>query len=370
MRIEKVELRHVQIPYLAPFQTSGWIEDSGNAIIVRMEAEGIVAWGESPVGANPFYNEENHKTAMIIQQDYLVPMLMAADLQSPHDATPAMARVRANRMAKSGLEFTVWDWFARKQGVSLARLLGGTRDRVETGVSVGIQKDIPTLIDVVTGYVNQGYKRIKLKIKPGWDIEPTGAVREAFPDILLQVDANSIYHPSDVEHLKQLDQFNLLLIEQPLDHDNIFDHARMAPHLKTPLCLDESIVSPDHARWAIEMKACGNINIKPSRIGGFSDAIKIHDMMQAAGLPVWHGGMLETGIGRTGNVALASLPNFSLPGDISANDRYYKRDIVKNPFTLNADSTLSVPLDVVGNGAIVDEDYLDEVTVSRWEKVA
>ncbi|WP_298984095.1 o-succinylbenzoate synthase [Caldilinea sp.] len=366
MRIERIELRKIFLPYVSVFETSGWREQGSHAIIVRIEAEGLVAWGESPVGENPFYNEENQKTAWIIMQDYLVPILLQTELASPWDVTPAFARIRGNRMAKAGLEFAVWDLFARREGRSLASLLGGVRERVEVGVSVGIQKDIPTLLKVVEGYLNEGYTRIKLKIKPGWDVEPTRAVRETWPNLRLQVDANSIYRLEDAAHLAELDRFNLLLIEQPLAHDDIFDHAKLKPQLKTPLCLDESIVSPDHARWAIEMKACDVINIKPSRIGGLGDAKRIHDMAQAAGIPVWHGGMLETGIGRAINVALASLPNFTLPGDISANDRYFKRDIVRNRFTLNPDSTLTVPTGV-GHGAIVDEDYLDDVTTERWE---
>ena len=366
MRIERVELRQVRLPYVAPFETSGWREETCHAIIVRLEADGVTAWGESPVGENPFYNEENYQTAWIIQQAYLTPMLMAADLSKPQEVTPAFARVRANRMAKSGLEFATWDLFGRRDGRSLAAMLGGTRDRVAVGVSVGIQKDIDTLLRVVGDYINAGYNRIKLKIRPGWDIEPTRAVRTAWPDIQLQVDANSIYHLEDAERLAQLDQFNLLLVEQPLGHDDIFDHAKLQPRLRTPICLDESIVSPEHARWAIEMHACGVINIKPSRIGGLADSVRVHDMAQAAGMPVWHGGMLETGIGRAANVALASLPNFKLPGDISANARYYARDIVRNPFTLNPDSTLTVPIGP-GNGAVVDEDYLDQMTLARWE---
>ena len=369
MRIERVELRQVRLPYVAPFETSGWREETCHAIIVRLEADGVTAWGESPVGENPFYNEENYQTAWIIQQAYLTPMLMAADLSKPQEVTPAFARVRANRMAKSGLEFATWDLFGRRDGRSLAAMLGGTRDRVAVGVSVGIQKDIDTLLRVVGDYINAGYNRIKLKIRPGWDIEPTRAVRTAWPDIQLQVDANSIYHLEDAERLAQLDQFNLLLVEQPLGHDDIFDHAKLQPRLRTPICLDESIVSPEHARWAIEMHACGVINIKPSRIGGLADSVRVHDMAQAAGMPVWHGGMLETGIGRAANVALASLPNFKLPGDISANARYYARDIVRNPFTLNADSTLTVPTKP-GSGVIVDADVLDDVTVARWEKRA
>ncbi|MEZ4862349.1 MAG: o-succinylbenzoate synthase [Caldilineaceae bacterium] len=366
MRFERVELRQVFLPYVAPFETSGWREEGCHAVIVRIDAEGVTGWGESPVGQHPFYNEENTKSVWMMSQDYLIPMLFAREFNCPEEVSPAFARVRGNRMAKAGLEFTMWDWFGRAQGKSLAQLLGGTRSRVAVGVSVGIQKDIDTLLKVVGGYIDSGYKRIKLKIKPGWDIEPTRAVRQSWPNILLQVDANSIYHLSDADHLAQLDQFNLLLIEQPLPHDDIFDHAKLQAKVKSPICLDESIVSPDHARWALEMHACGVINIKPSRIGGLADAKQVHDLAQAAGIPVWHGGMLETGIGRTANVALASLPNFTLPGDISANDRYYKRDIVTNPFTLNDDSTLSV-LTTPGNGAIVDEAFLDEVTVAKVE---
>ncbi len=369
MRIERIELRKINLPYVAPFETSGWREEGSYAVIARVEADGVVGWGESPVGGSPFYNEENTSTVWAICQEFLAPMLLQAELSRPQDVTPAFARVRGNRMAKAGLEFAVWDLFAMRAGKSLAALLGGTRDRVEVGVSVGIQKDIDTLLRVVGNYLADGYRRIKLKIKPGWDVEPTRAVRERWPDLKLQVDANSIYHLADAAHLAQLDRFGLLLIEQPLAHDDIFDHAQLKPHLRTPLCLDESIVSPDHARWAIEMKACDIINIKPSRIGGLADSVRIHDLAQAAGIPVWHGGMLETGIGRTFSVALASLPNFTLPGDISANDRYYARDIVRNPFHLNPDSTLTVPT-AAGCGADVDEGFLDDVTVERWELAA
>ncbi len=364
MRIERVELRQVQLPYVSPFETSGWRETGSYAVIVRVDGEGITGWGESPVGGAPFYNEENHDTVLIIARDFLAPMLFAADIQRPEDMPAVFGRVRGNRMAKFGLEFAIWDLFGKLQGQSLAAMLGGTRDRVEVGVSVGIQKDIDTLLKVVDGYLADGYKRIKLKIKPGWDIEPTRAVRNAWPDLKLQVDANSIYHLADADHLAQLDQFDLLLIEQPLAHDDIFDHAKLRGQLRTPLCLDESIVSPDHARWAIELNAASIINIKPSRIGGLTDARRIHDLAQDAGIAVWHGGMLETGIGRAASVAFASLPNFTLPGDISANARYFKRDIVTNPFTLNDDSTLSV-LHTPGSGAIVDEAYLEEVTVAK-----
>lgn len=366
MRVERIELRKIQLPYVRPFETSGWRETGSYAVIVRLEAEGFVGWGESPVGSSPFYNEENTSTAWAIQREFLASMLLETDLNGPGDVTPAFAKVRGNRMAKAGLEFACWDLFGNVQGRSLAQMLGGTRDRVAVGVSVGIQKNIDTLLAVVEDYLSEGYDRIKLKIKPGWDVEPTRAVRERWPDLKLQVDANSIYDLSDAPHLAELDQFDLLLVEQPLAHDDILDHAKLRPQLKTPLCLDESIVSSEHARWAIELDACDIINIKPSRIGGLSDSVRIHDLAQAAGLAVWHGGMLESGIGRAFSVALASLPNFTLPGDISANSRYFPRDIVYNPFTLNSDSTLTVPT-APGCGAEVDEAYLDEVTIEQWE---
>ena len=366
MKIERVELRRIYLPYVAPFETSGWSHSGTHAIIVRVDAEGATGWGESPVGDGPWYNEETTATAWIIQRDFLIPMLLDAELSGPEDVRKVFHRVRGNRMAKAGLEFAVWDLFGRMQGRSLKEMLGGTRERVPVGVSVGIQKDIPALLDVVARYLEDGYRRIKLKIKPGWDLEPTAAVRERWPDLLLQVDANSIYTLDDADHLAQLDAFDLLLIEQPLAHDDIFDHAKLQRKLRTPICLDESIVSPDHARWALEMEACGVINIKPSRVGGLADAREIHDRAQAADVPVWCGGMLETGIGRAINVGLASLPNFKLPGDISANDRYFHRDIVLNPFTLNPDSTLTVP-EGPGSGAQVDEAFLEEVTQERLE---
>lgn len=364
MKIERIEIRKIHLPYVSPFETSGWREIGRYPIIVRVDADGVTGWGETAVGTHPFYSEECTNGCWVIMRDYLLPMLLETELSGPEDVPAAYAKVRGNRMAKSGVEFAVWDLFGRMRGESLASMLGGTRAKVDVGVSVGIQPSIDELVKVVGDYIDDGYQRIKLKIKPGWDIEPTRAIRQNWPDIKLQVDANSIYHPEDAAHLAKLDEFDLLLIEQPLDHDNIFDHAKIKPHINSPLCLDESIVSPDHCRWAIEMDACDIVNIKPARIGGFVDSIKIHDMCQAAGWPVWHGGMLESGIGRAGNVALASLPNFSLPGDISANDRYYARDIVINPFTLNADSTLTVPI-TPGNGVIVDEEFLEEVTVDK-----
>ncbi|MGQ9925743.1 MAG: o-succinylbenzoate synthase [Chloroflexaceae bacterium] len=364
MRIERIELRRIELPYVTPFETSGWRELASHAVIVRVEAEGNVGWGEAPVGVGPWYNEETRSTAWVIGREILAPMLLQARLRRPEDVDALFARVRGNRMARSAFEFAVWDLMGHLEGRSLSAMLGGVRPRVEVGVSVGVQPDIDTLLRVVGDYIQAGYRRVKLKIKPGWDIEPTRAVRERWPDLRLQVDANSIYTLDAADHLAQLDAFNLLLIEQPLAHDDIIDHAKLQRRLRTPLCLDESIVSPEHARWAIELRACGVINIKPSRVGGLTAARRIHDLAAEAGLPVWCGGMLETGIGRAANVALASLPNFALPGDISASERYFRRDVVRNPFALNPDSTLSVP-EGPGSGAQVDEEFLDSITRER-----
>ncbi|MFN3372120.1 MAG: o-succinylbenzoate synthase [Chloroflexus sp.] len=362
MRIEAIELRRIKLPYRSPFETSGWREEANHSVIVTLHSEGAIGWGEAPVGAGPWYNEETQATAWVMMREILVPMLLGRDLSRPEEVDAIFARVRGNRMARAGLEFAAWDLFGRARSKSLSAMLGGTRQRVEVGVSVGVQPSIEALLEVVEGYVSAGYQRVKLKIKPGWDVEPTRAVRERWPDLRLQVDANSIYTLDQAPQLAQLDEFELLLIEQPLAHDDIIDHAKLQRQLRTPICLDESIVSPDHARWAIELRACGVINIKPSRVGGFTAARQIHDMAQAAGIPVWCGGMLETGIGRAANVGLASLPNFSLPGDISANDRYFCQDIVTNPFTLNPDSTLTVPTGP-GSGAEVDLERLQAVTV-------
>lgn len=362
MHIEKIELRRIELPFVAPFETSGWRELANHSLLVRLWAEGAEGWGEAPVGIGPWYNEETQATAWTIARDYLAPMLLAAEIECPEDVDVIYARVRGNRMARAGFEFAAWDLFGHLRGQSLSTMLGGVRERVEVGVSVGVQPDIDALLRVVGGYVEAGYQRVKLKIKPGWDLEPTRAVRETWPDLRLQVDANSIYSLADIDHLARLDAYDLLLIEQPLAHDDIYDHAKLQRRMSTPICLDESIVSPDHARWALELRACGVINIKPSRVGGLNAARQIHDLAAEAGVPVWCGGMLETGIGRAANVALASLPNFSLPGDISASDRYFARDIVRNPFTLNPDSTLSVS-SAPGGGAEVDLEFLERVTL-------
>jgi O-succinylbenzoate synthase len=285
-------------------------------------------------------------------------------IDEPADIHSSMAHVRGHRMAKSGIEMALWDLRGKVEGRSLSELIDGTRQRVDVGVSVGIQDTQAGLVDVVAGYLSEGYGRIKIKIKPGRDIKDTQAVRNKFPDIPLQVDANSAYTLETATDLIHLDDLGLLLIEQPLAEDDMWDHSRLQSQMNTPICLDESILSARHARQALEMKSCQIINIKMGRVGGLSQAIAIHDLCLARGVPVWCGGMLETGIGRVANLALASLPGFTLPGDISATDRYYWQDITKERFIIDDDSTMAVPSSP-GLGVTIDYQALEHYTINR-----
>jgi O-succinylbenzoate synthase len=366
MKIEKIELHKIFLPYKKPFETSGWIEDGNHGIVAKVFSEGLIGWGESPAGLEPWYNEETTETAWSILKNFLVPILCNNKFFSPQEVDELFSPVRGNKIAKTCLEFAVWDIFSKAENKSLSEFIGGEKQKVPVGVSIGIQKNINSLLKSVEDYLKEGYQRIKIKIKPGYDVEPVREIRKHFPEIRLQVDANSIYKLEDAELLKKLDDYNLLLIEQPLAHDDIYQHSKLQKELKTALCLDESIISPERAEFALEINACRIINIKPSRVGGLTPAKKIHDLCKDKSVPVWCGGMLETGIGRTFNVALASMNNFSLPGDISANDRYFEKDIVQNPFKLNSDGTLTVP-GLPGCGAIVDEEYLKKVTIEKQE---
>lgn len=364
MKIDAITLYHIQMPYVTPFQTSRWVEFDRECVIVKLQAAGLTAWGECVASKNCAYSYETVKTNWLILEEFILPAVFKSPIDSVEDYRVAIESVNGHNMAKAGIEMALWDVFAQRAGVSVQRFLGGSGNRVKVGVSVGIQQSPEKLVKAVEGYVAEGYQRVKLKIKPGRDVTEAAAVRQAFPNLLLQVDGNSVYRLDDAEHLKELDQFDLLLIEQPLAHDDIFDHAKLQPQLKTAVCLDESITSAEHARWALEMSACRIINIKPGRVSGMHEGKRIHDYCHARGVPVWMGGMLETGIGRAANVALASLPGFTLPGDISASARYYAEDLIDPAFTLNADSTLSVPQGV-GLGVQVREDVLKKVTLRQ-----
>ena len=360
MRIDQVTLFHIRIPYVTPFQTSRWIEHDRQCVLVRVQAGGLTAWGECVAGDSPGYSYETVKTNWHILQDFLIPAVLAAGVDDIAGYRAAISEVSGHNMAKAGLELALWDLLGQRDGVPVQQLLGGQGDRVKVGVSVGIQATPERLVEVVAAYLKDGYQRVKLKIKPGRDVGDTAAVRRAFPGLLLQVDGNSVYRLADADHLTELDAFDLLLIEQPLAQDDIIDHAKLQPRLKTPICLDESIHSVEHARWALELDAARVINIKPGRVGGLHEARRIHDYCRERGVPVWMGGMLETGIGRAGNVAVASLPGFTLPGDISASARYFHEDVVDPPFVLNPDSTLSVPTGP-GLGVNVRQDVIERL---------
>jgi O-succinylbenzoate synthase len=364
MKIVDVELRRILLPLVAPFRTSFGTETERDILLVKVTTTDAEGWGECVALSEPVYSAEYVDGAQDVVTRYLVPALFALPASELTAAAvgPALEFVKGHPMAKAAVEMAVLDAELRARGESFGEFLGSVRDAVDAGVSVGIMDSIGALLDVVTGYIDDGYRRIKLKIEPGWDIEPVRAVRERFGDeLLLQVDANTAYRVSDARHLAELDAFDLLLIEQPLPEEDVAGHAELAKLVRTPICLDESITSAKGAADAIAMGACSIVNVKPGRVGGYLEARRVHDVCAAHGVPVWCGGMLETGLGRAGNVALAALPNFTLPGDTSASDRYYHRDITE-PFVLEG-GRLRVPTGA-GLGVVPLADALAEVTRS------
>ena len=362
MKIERITLYHIRMPLVSPFETSFGRETARDCILIEIAADGLTGFGECVADRDPGYSYETTGTSWHILGEFILPMMLGQGFSSPSDFQAGFDQVRGHWMAKAGLEMALWDLQGKAQGRSLRQLLGGMRSRVDVGVSVGIQDSPEALVKTVEGYIAQGYRRIKLKIKPGRDVAETQAVRHAFPEMRLQVDANSAYTLENAAALKPLDALNLLLIEQPLYEDDLWDHSRLQAQFNTPICLDESITSQRHARQALELDACRVINIKAGRVGGLSQAVAIHDLCLERGVPVWCGGMLETGVGRASNLALACLPGFVLPGDISASERYYIQDITHERFTLNADSTIDVP-SAPGLGVTVDREALEKFTL-------
>jgi O-succinylbenzoate synthase len=331
VKIERIDLRIVRLPMIRSFATSSSRKDYQAHIIITAYADGVVGWGESASPAGPFYCEETTETCWHILSDFLIPAVLDQEWSTIEEFTALYKRVKRNNFAKAGLEMAAWDLLAKAQGVPLHQLLGGTRSNIESGVSLGIEEDIARTFEQIDQYVGEGYRRVKLKIGPGKDVDLIRQVRERYPDLQLMADANSAYRLSDIPLLKQLDQFNLMMIEQPLAHDDIVDHAKLQAELETPICLDESIMTAEDARKALDLGSGRIINIKVSRVGGISEAIRIHDHCRARGVPVWCGGMHEFGIGRAANVALNALPGFTLPGDVSGSDKYYAEDIVDPP---------------------------------------
>lgn len=366
LKINHINLYHLSMPLRSAFETSFGRSENRECIILEVQADGLTGYGECVADRDPGYSYETVQTAWHILHDFLIPPLMDQEIEGPADFQHQAAAVRGHQMAKAGLEMALWDLKGKQSGQSLRQMLGGVCERVDVGVSVGIQSSPEALVKTVEGYLKQGYRRIKIKIKPGRDVAETQAVRQAFPDIRLQVDANSAYTLGSSGALKPLDDLSLLLIEQPLSEDDLWDHHYLQAQLKTPICLDESILSARHARQALEMGSCRVINIKAGRVGGLSEAKAIHDQCREMGVPVWCGGMLETGVGRASNLALASLPGFKLPGDISATERYYFEDITEQRFTLNHDSTIDVP-NTPGLGVTIDREALMRVTIAKNE---
>ncbi|HEX6648270.1 MAG TPA: o-succinylbenzoate synthase, partial [Pyrinomonadaceae bacterium] len=357
IKLERVEIRLIRLPLIEPFETSFGKIDSRLIFLVCIEAEGLRGWGEVVAAEEPLYSYETVGTALHVIRDFLGPALLTRPLASLDDLAKCLAPFRGHNMAKAGVELAFMDLLAQLNEQSLSTLIGGELKQVAVGVSLGIQPNISRLLERVERYLRLGYQRIKLKIKPGWDIDVVDEVRRKYPDILLSVDANSAYTIDDREHLERLDDFKLLMIEQPLQNDDLMDHARLQELMKTRICLDESIVSLRQAKLALELDSCRIINIKVGRVGGYSEALAIHDLCVGRKIPVWCGGMLESGIGRAHNIALASLKGFTFPGDISASSRYFERDIISPEVVVNADGTVAVP-NGKGLGFEVDVDLI------------
>lgn len=369
MKIERIDLFHISMPLVSPFGTSFGVQLDRDCLIMKVYAEGLIGWGECVATNDPGYSYETAVTAWHILSDFLIPAVLGKDLQEPEELQAWLSSVRGHPLAKATLDQAAWDLTAQRDGLSMAQKLAapyaeGAKERVKVGISIGTQPSVAATMDVIAENLAKGYGRIKLKIKPGHDIELARAAHQNFPDTLIMLDANSAYHLDDAPLFQAMDDLNLLMIEQPLGHEDIYDHSKLRPLIQTPLCLDESITSADHARYALALGACDIINVKPTRVSGWTEARKIHDMARPQGIGLWVGGMLETGVGRAAQLALASLPGFTLPGDISATDRYYHHDIATR-FTLNSeDSTITVPTGL-GLGIEVDEERLPAVTQQK-----
>jgi o-succinylbenzoate synthase len=364
MKIDAIVLRELHVPLVRPFETSFGVTSNRRILLAEVRSEGLTGWGECTAGERPFFSAESTDSAWQILLNELGPMLAASTPEHGGDCPRIFKLVRGNRMAKATLENAIWDIEAQRERVSLSRLLGGVRDVIPCGVSLGIQASIGELMTIIELELAAGYQRIKLKCKPGWDVEVFEKVRNRWPAIMLSCDANSAYKLKDVDHLVQFDAFDLLMIEQPLWYDDFFYHSLLQKRLQTSVCLDESIHNRRDALAAIEMESCKIINVKLGRVGGFSEAIAVHNAAEERGVPVWCGGMLEAGIGRSHNIALSSLENFSLPGDVSASRRYWREDIVEPEIAVSPAGEITIP-DTPGRGYQVRADLIEKLTVRK-----
>jgi o-succinylbenzoate synthase len=364
MKIEAITLREIQMPLVHFFETSFGRTYTRRIFLITAHCDGVDGWGECVASENPFYSSEWLESAWPTIKRYLAPAVMGRNLSSAHEATTLMASVRGHRMAKAAIENALWDAEAQQKRQPLWRLLGGTLREIPCGVSIGIQDSIEQLLDKIQTELAAGYRRIKVKVKPGWDINVLERIRSRWPEIVLSCDANSAYTLDQTEHLRKFDQFNLLMIEQPLWDDDIYNHSRLQKQLRTSICLDESIHHARDAAQAIETGACRIVNIKVGRVGGFTDAKKVHDVCAAQNIPVWCGGMLESGVGRAHNIALSTLENFRLPGDVSASKRYWKEDIIEPEVEVTPQGTILIR-DEPGTGYKIREDLIEKLTVRK-----
>jgi len=363
MKLERITLRQIRMPLVHFFETSFGRTYSRDIVLVEAQSGGISGWGEVTAGENPFYNEEWTESAWMILRDYAAPRVLGRDLANAEAVYPLTSHIRGHNMARGGLEAAVWDLEARQENIPLWKKIGGgARREIPCGVSIGIQDSVEQLEEKIAHELADGYQRIKCKIKPGWDVDVMKRLRERFPSVKMMADANSAYTLRDAAHLKRLDDFYLMMIEQPLAHDDIIDHAELQKQLNTPICLDECIRSAHHAGQAINLRACGIINIKLGRVAGFAEARRVHDVARDAGIPVWCGGMLEAGIGRAHNIALATMENFVLPGDVSASKRYWARDIIYPAVETTPRGTIEIR-DEPGFGYALDLDFIRSITV-------
>jgi O-succinylbenzoate synthase len=364
VKIDRLELRLLKLPLVRFFETSfGRIHDK-HFIIVTLQGGGLTAYGECVAEQDPFYCAETNGTAWHVIAEFIAPRVLGVEFTHPRELFPALKAIRGHNMAKAAVEMAAWDLFARQQGEPLSRVLGGTRERVASGVSIGIQDSLEELAASVDRELAAGYQRIKIKIKPGWDLEAVETVRARFGAIPLMVDANAAYTLADAAHLARLDHYDLMMIEQPLEYDDVADQAVLQRQLKTPICLDESISSVRAARYAIDAGACRIINIKPGRVGGYAQSIRLHDLCAERGIPVWHGGMLESGIGRAANLHLSALPNFQLPGDVAASRRYFDPDLIEPPIEVAQDGKIAVPRGP-GLGVSIVQERLERATLKH-----
>jgi O-succinylbenzoate synthase len=364
MKVEAITLREIEMPLVHFFETSFGRTYARKIVLVTAHCEGAEGWGECVAGEDPFYSEESFETAWYAILKYLGPAVLGKNLARGREAAPLFARVRGHRMAKAAVENALWDAEAKQKNVPLWKLLGGTRREIACGVSIGIQDSLEQLMQKVETELAAGYQRIKIKVKPGWDIEAFERIRARWPKILLSCDANSAYTLDDLPLLKKFDAYDLLMIEQPLWHDDFYFHATLQKQLKTRICLDEAIRNARDAAAAIEVGACKIVNIKVGRVGGFSEAIAVHDACRERGIPVWCGGMLESGVGRAHNIALSTLENFSLPGDVSASKRYWKEDVIEPEVEVSKQGTIAVA-EAAGRGYRVRVDAIEKLTVRK-----